>query len=461
MRVFVKKVATLYFGSWWLPFAAAFCTLLLFVITGIITIAHSDSKLLWFLEGGLPNLLILTLLGILAAAIWNLIRKRWAKGLVNLFVMFPLSIAISLVGFGVISVASFFGPSEDGYGKDIVIPPDMRLEEPGQLGDNWPSAPAEDPEGKELIGAFSNRKLWPPEPVIDTNIPVLDEFVGDKRTLLMRHLATSAKWCLRRERGKVYAFRRFVTGKGRWETSLNGNYTDFDWERFGRDRVSFQVKVVIGIDGQVTRQTPIIKPVVTDTGSGKVAISAQDAPAWPGNETHLVLRSAGPTVEILEIAETMMRPFTMLVLEQIQSELKALLNSGTAREKGYDPSLMPPHSIYRGKPDICLRDGMQGGIYLVDAYVNPGESGYTYLKVFEATANTRLSQNRITQYSTEYVGWSDDPEELFFYHTLITVYEGDWGVYYPARFELWLVPDSGGPERKLVEEIFRIEGWQR
>jgi hypothetical protein len=461
MKVLLKKVVSVYFKSWWLPFVTAFCTLLLFLITGIITIVHSDSRFVRLLGGGLLNLLILTLLGILVAAIWNLIRKRWARGIVSLLVMFPLSIAMSLVGFGFLSITSFFGPSEDGFGKDIVIPPEMKLEEPGQLPDNETRGSAEDPEGRELIGIFSNSRLWPTESMIDTNVPVLNEFVGDKRMLLMRHLATSAKWCLTRDHGKVTAFRRFVTGKGRWETSLNGYYTDFDWERFGRDRVSFQVKVVIGVDGQVMRQTPIIRPIVLDVGSGKLMLKAKDALGWPGNETHLVLRSAGSTVEIVEIAETMMRPFTTLALEQIQSELNALLNSETARDKGFDLSLMPPHSVHRGKPGIWILDGKQGGIYLVDAYVNPGESGYTYLKVFEATKNTRLSEDRITQYSTEYVGWSDDPEELFFYHTLITVYEGDWGVYYPARFELWFVPASGEPERKLVEEVFKIEGWQR
>ena len=39
--------------------------------------------------------------------------------------------------------------------------------------------------------------------------------------------------------------------------------------------------------------------------------------------------------------------------------------------------------------------------------------------------------------------------------------EGDWGKYYAARFEVWFDPDSGAPERKLLEKNFKIEGWQR
>ncbi len=56
---------------------------------------------------------------------------------------------------------------------------------------------------------------------------------------------------------------------------------------------------------------------------------------------------------------------------------------------------------------------------------------------------------------------SDKPKEQFFYNSEITVYEGDWETYYPALLELWFVPDCGKPERKLIEKIFKIEGWQR
>lgn len=104
---------------------------------------------------------------------------------------------------------------------------------------------------------------------------------------------------------------------------------------------------------------------------------------------------------------------------------------------------------------------MQGGIYFVYAHVNPGEPGYAYLKVFEATKNTPLSASRMPERSTEFIGWSDKTNDQFLYNSEITVYEGDWEVYYPARFELWFVPDSGKPERKLIEKIFKIEGWQR
>ena len=42
-----------------------------------------------------------------------------------------------------------------------------------------------------------------------------------------------------------------------------------------------------------------------------------------------------------------------------------------------------------------------------------------------------------------------------------TIYEGDWGKPYAARFEVWFEPDSGKDQRKLAERVFKIEGWQR
>jgi hypothetical protein len=41
-----------------------------------------------------------------------------------------------------------------------------------------------------------------------------------------------------------------------------------------------------------------------------------------------------------------------------------------------------------------------------------------------------------------------------------TIYEGDWGNPYAARFEVWYRPNKG-EERKLKSKNFKIEGWQR
>jgi hypothetical protein len=104
---------------------------------------------------------------------------------------------------------------------------------------------------------------------------------------------------------------------------------------------------------------------------------------------------------------------------------------------------------------------MQPGIYNLTLRINPGEPGLVYLKAFEATKGTRLSEGRLKGASNERIGWSNDPEEKFLYENEFTIYEGDWGKPYAARIEVWFCPDSGQPERKLMERVCKIEGWMR
>jgi hypothetical protein len=130
MRINPKSIATLYLSSWWLPFVGAFCMLVAFVVLCVVIMAFTFRNYLGLMSRWLFILLCLSLLGTLFAGIWNLIKKRWAKGLVNLLVMLPLLVIAALWGFGFLLVASVFGPFEDGFGQDIVIPPEMALEKP-------------------------------------------------------------------------------------------------------------------------------------------------------------------------------------------------------------------------------------------------------------------------------------------------------------------------------------------
>ncbi|MHC4574292.1 MAG: hypothetical protein ACYS76_09210 [Planctomycetota bacterium] len=130
MRINPKRIATLYFSSWWLPFVAAFCALAALVVLCMAVMAFTFASYLGLMSMGLFILLCFALLGILIAGTWNLVKKRWAEGLVNLLVMLPLLVIAALFGFGFLMAASIFGPFGDGLGPEIVIPPDMALEEP-------------------------------------------------------------------------------------------------------------------------------------------------------------------------------------------------------------------------------------------------------------------------------------------------------------------------------------------
>ena len=269
---------------------------------------------------------------------------------------------------------------------------------------------------------------------------------------------TSAKWFVSADQGRIYAYRRFIIN-GQWQNCLNGYYSSgtFDKQLEG----DFQFRILISPDKPV-----ISRPWQNDATTAKVSDrfvqlkTVTDNQFGRGIESYLVLKSRRAALEIFEQSHSVNRPFTRMVLQQINQELVSVLLSRTAYRRGFDTLLMPPVSVTTGEPEIHLVKGMQGGIYSVYAFMNPGEQGYAYLKVFEATQNTPLSEDKIKQRSIEYTGWSKIAAERFFYNCEITVNEGSVGVYYPARFELWFAPRSGMPEKKLMEKIFRIEGWQ-
>ncbi len=110
---------------------------------------------------------------------------------------------------------------------------------------------------------------------------------------------------------------------------------------------------------------------------------------------------------------------------------------------------------------LLLRHGMQGGIYRVEALVHVETSGTAYLRAYEVTTGQRLSAEILEQDTATHLGGSADAASLVPYRAEATIAEGNWGQFYAARFELWYRPDNGGAERKLLERVYRIEGWQR
>lgn len=149
---------------------------------------------------------------------------------------------------------------------------------------------------------------------------------------------------------------------------------------------------------------------------------------------------------------------TAAAIGYMNTEFQKLLNNPTPETiwKLVAP-LQSPHS----KPSITLWNDIQPGMYKADIWANPGEPGRIYLKAFEVTGNTSLSEGALWDDTNEWIGWSDEPRQLFLANSQITIYEGDWGHPYAARFEVWFKPDSGKPDRILMKQVYRIEGWQR
>lgn len=109
---------------------------------------------------------------------------------------------------------------------------------------------------------------------------------------------------------------------------------------------------------------------------------------------------------------------------------------------------------------LTIWSGSQGGIYTYDFSYGPLPSGEIYLKCFEVTENLPLSEERIAESSKVIIAPTSSFSKLVSRQEF-TIYEGDWGDYYAARIEVWYRDSATKEERKLLEKVYRVEGWQR
>lgn len=109
---------------------------------------------------------------------------------------------------------------------------------------------------------------------------------------------------------------------------------------------------------------------------------------------------------------------------------------------------------------LQIWNGDQGGIYEYDFYYPQLSAGTIFLRCFEAGKNEPLSEDRLLRSSsvgnTAVVEFSKVVKKQKF-----TIYEGDWEEYYAVRVEVWHRDSISCKETKLMEKIYRMEGWMR
>lgn len=107
-----------------------------------------------------------------------------------------------------------------------------------------------------------------------------------------------------------------------------------------------------------------------------------------------------------------------------------------------------------------LINSSQPGLYEYNFTTKKIDSGYIYLKAFEITKNTRLSEEELNNDSKIFVYNPTESLKTFSTKNDFTIYEGDWDKPYGAKFEVWYQPLKG-TEKKLLEKNYKIFGWQR
>ena len=124
-----------------------------------------------------------------------------------------------------------------------------------------------------------------------------------------------------------------------------------------------------------------------------------------------------------------------------------------------DSCMIEPVDSLDSNTYLTIWNSFQGGIYKYDFYYGPLSSGEIYLKCFEVTENLPLSEERIAE-SKDIITPTSSFGKLVNRHEF-TIYEGDWGDYYAARIEVWYRDATTKEERKLLEKVYRVEGWMR
>ena len=295
----------------------------------------------------------------------------------------------------------------------------------------------------------------PAEAHVDILDNTLNRFDVGSLNALFRYLASNSRWEVREDNGIKFAIRREKV-LGDYKTTMNGVYLT----HAGIFEQQTRVVLSFGQHYRVDQNQGNITHVKAGTKNVAVTIEGPHL-SNRDNSSYVVIEGAGLFLEIFEQSNDVARIFTKRAFSEVCSELADVLKY---KDEINTTGLLPITSHYREKlpkkGHFKVNDGMQKGIYLLNAAVNPSMPGYIYIKVFDASAGKRLSAEQITRRSIRYVGWSKDGANYFPYNSEITIYEGDWSNQYMARFEVWHRSQSG-VETKLAETSRLVNGWQR
>jgi len=273
--------------------------------------------------------------------------------------------------------------------------------------------------------------------------------------LLKRYLSGNPRWEVLQENGKSFAIRK-EKEEGRYVTSLGGFYSNFE-DSLG----SYETRVLISFGRYYGFGNDESGITFTDNKDKELPMIIESEHAGsPGSSSYLIIKGNIINIEIFEEAKIEKRHFTQRAIKEVNSELLEVLKY----QKEINETGMIPGSLYYPfKLDSSyfnILDGVQPGIYIVQAGLNIDKDGIIYTKVFNSKTNERLSAERITPSTIREIGWSKKGQTIFQYESQLTVYEGDWDNEYEARFEIWY-KGKNGKEKKLNEKSRMINGWER
>lgn len=387
----------------------------------------------------------------LVQTVARLAAKRW-RGALFAFLRLATLAALVIPAMGLLLISSFFGPSEDGFADHLTIPEGIDISEPeSDAAGQWSGTDSKGTDAMQLAVQAALRVPGGSAPSILPSMPSLRRASTDHPADFRAYVEASPDWHVFIEQGNPFAARRWSHG-GEPRDTLHGYISEF-----GGD-AAFQTRALLCLDRKQWSRYD-----VQHAQEGPSPLTLEISAGNQMHESRVMIECGGVWVEIFEQSKAIERRVTKATVETLEAEFAEFLEDPPAavkRAQGRARDLALRLGGASGEP-FRLLEGMQPGIYGVAFSLNPGEAGVVYLKAFELTKGTPLSEDDVEGSSETRMTWSADPTEKFGAKSGFTIYEGDWGKPYAARFEVWFKPDSKGPERKLAERIYKIEGWQR
>lgn len=281
---------------------------------------------------------------------------------------------------------------------------------------------------------------------LDVSDPTLTQISAGEAEALRRYLASSAGWKLTQLGGVTAAIRREPADEstpdaGKLRITADGFYFKHQpWRRY---------RTVLRFGSEALPAEPEWKAVLTPAVAGGRDAPLKVQPAnLPDYRSYLVLSAPGPVaLEIMEESMDTGRDMTRRLLRETNTELKKVLASlPVLKDRGFLLGTSPQESVRTGGPVLKIESAHFPGAYHLYGYANPGEPGYTYARAVDPSG-AALTPDAVRAQSLEYVGWSKQPQQQFFFNSQLRFPEGSPT---PARVELWFQPEKG-PERKLLQ----------
>lgn len=432
----LKRLVIWYGTAWWLQPVVSLVLFVLLICFSMVSMQSFCGQLAERLAGICFLALVVHLTASFIIGIAMLFRSKVLCGVV--FCGQSVLFSGATILFALFYSLLFMFCGVDHFADNLKLPEGVELQEP--LEKRALELLAEMPSKKdasvnlsninwtELLEAVENGKEIDEPCRLPSLEKLMETAEGERR--LMDYLAASPFWTVHEhDVDGIYAHRNMADDKNGFELR------DFHSTFPNTPRAQFSFKIYFsGLPDRNFAKGVKDNDCKPYSGNGKNGLWTQDT--W--------LKAGKAWVYIHEQSEKPGRRMTQRLLELVDEELSSLDMEGLGKS-------LPQ--------EITLIGGNEGGMYMMDIWCNPGESGTLSVTATEITKGTKLSQHEL---SKEKIRTYGAPDGLVYFSSIgFTIFEGNWEQYYGAHFELWFKPDGATPKRKLWEGDYKIQGWQR